>query len=89
MSTLGYLVSSVVPELLFALSYTAIYANIVYWMSSLNEGWEAYKYYMCVMLLVSALSVWTLLVATAFFKNEIAVRNFFVFTLSVTVVSEH
>jgi hypothetical protein len=88
-STLGYLVSSVVPELLFALSYTAIYANIVYWMSSLNEGWEAYKYYMCVMLLVSALSVWTLLVATAFFKNEIAVRNFFVFTLSVTVVSEH
>jgi len=50
-------------------------------------GWEAYQYYMGVMLLVGALGTCTLLVATAFFRNEIAVRNFWVFALCITVVS--
>lgn len=50
-------------------------------------GWEAYKYYMGLMMAVGALGTATLLLATAFFRHEIAVRNFWVFALSITVVS--
>lgn len=41
-STVGYLFASVLPELLFALSYVLIFGNIVYFMSSLNEGKSCY-----------------------------------------------
>jgi hypothetical protein len=37
-STLGYLFSSVLPELFFSAFYVLIFSNIVYFMASLNEG---------------------------------------------------
>lgn len=37
-STVGYLFSSVIPEVFFAVSYVLVFSNIVYFMSSLNEG---------------------------------------------------
>ena len=51
------------------------------------SGWEAYKFYMCIAVSIAILGTATLLLATAFFRNEIAVRNFIVFSLCITVVS--
>mmetsp|Transcript_20657 Transcript_20657/g.29655 ORF Transcript_20657/g.29655 Transcript_20657/m.29655 type:complete len:1397 (+) Transcript_20657:61-4251(+) len=85
--TLGFVLATILAEVIFVTFFALLFSNIVYWMSSLNSGLDNYVYIEGVHVLSAYLGLTTTFTFAAIIRREILVRDFFLITVMMMTLT--
>jgi ABC-type multidrug transport system ATPase subunit len=85
--TLGFLIAMFLSEAIFVVIFALLFANIIYWMSSLGSGFHDYLYIMGLYIYCGLIGLTTTLAFTAVIRREILVRDLFLLTMLIMAMT--
>jgi ABC-type multidrug transport system ATPase subunit len=85
--TLGFWASYFLAEVPFVLFFALIFANLVYWMSGLSTGADAYFWFMGTQVIMALLGMTSVVMFAAVTRREIVVRDLFLLFLFLNTLT--